>query len=441
MATTKDKTRQLRILSQSVLLEEARTPYLIRTTMLIICLAFVGFVFWAHVTPIKEMARTTGAIIPSGHVQTIQHLEGGVVAEILVKDDDLVKKGQILLRLKGDAVRGDYQRLKTRAKVLNLQAARLRAFLAGDTTDLQKIAQEYEEIAGTQNEILKGMMESQQQEREVLTRQLEQKREQLKIHRSQLLTTKAALKIAKAGFETQKKLYLEHLIPESVFLAAVKEKNSLEGKLNTIKLQISLAQQSIKEYEWRLKSMLSATRDNALQQLGEINAEIAENQDLLHKLEKQIQHLEIRSPVSGVVKGLNIHTIGAVIQPGRTIMEIVPTGSELLAEVRISPNDIGHIKIGHPVTIKVTSYDFARYGSINGTVSGLSATTFTGERGAAYYKGIIALEKNYLGKNPNQNLIMPGMIVNAEIITGQKSLLSYLLKPIHVALTSAFIER
>ncbi len=439
--TGKDKTKQLRILSQSVLLEEARTPYLVRTTMLIICLAFVGFVFWAHVTPIKEMARTTGAIIPSGHVQTIQHLEGGVVAEILVKDDDMVEKGQTLLRLKGDAVKSDHQRLQTKLTMLQLRAARLRSFLSGESADLEKFAGEHAAVAGTQDEILQGMVEAQKREQEVLTRQLDQKREQLKILRSEMVTTKAGLKIAAAGFATQEKLYREHLIPESTYLTALKEKNSLEGKVSTLQLQIAQARQTIKEYEWRLKSMVSATRDDALQQLGNIKTEIAENRELLHKLEKQIRHLEIRSPVSGVVKGLNVHTIGAVIQPGRTIMEIVPTGSDLLAEVRISPNDIGHIKTGYPVTIKVTSYDFSRYGSINGRVSGLSATTFTGEHGSAYYKGIIALEKNYLGNNPSQNLIMPGMIVNAEIITGQKSLLSYLLKPIHVALTSAFSER
>ena len=122
-------------------------------------------------------------------------------------------------------------------------------------------------------------------------------------------------------------------------------------------------------------------------------------------------------------------------------MEIVPANSELLAEVKISPNDIGHIKVGFPVIIKITSYDFSRYGSINGTVTGLSATTFANERGRTFYKGIISLEQTYVGNNPEQNLILPGMIVNADIITGDKSLLAYFLKPIHKALNSAFSER
>ena len=122
-------------------------------------------------------------------------------------------------------------------------------------------------------------------------------------------------------------------------------------------------------------------------------------------------------------------------------MEIVPAGSDLLAEVKISPNDIGHIKIGYPVIVKITSYDFSRYGAINGTVTGLSATTFANQHGQTFYKGMISLEKNYVGNTPDQNMILPGMIVNADIITGEKSLLAYFLKPIYKAMNSAFRER
>jgi HlyD family type I secretion membrane fusion protein len=122
-------------------------------------------------------------------------------------------------------------------------------------------------------------------------------------------------------------------------------------------------------------------------------------------------------------------------------MEIVPTEGEIFAEVRISPNDIGHIKVGYPVIVKISSYDFTRYGSVDGTVKGLSATTFVDEKGQSFYRGVITMEKNYLGEQPGNNMILPGMIVNADIITGTKSLLEYFLKPIHRALNSAFTER
>jgi len=178
-----------------------------------------------------------------------------------------------------------------------------------------------------------------------------------------------------------------------------------------------------------------------LQQLGQLQNDLAENKELIHKITQQINRLELRSPAHGIVKGLQIHTIGGIIPPGQPLMEIVPLDKELIAEVKVSPNDIGHIKTGDHVTVKVTTFDFSRYGSIDGTVSVLSATTFTSPQGAPFYKGLIKLDKHYVGNNPEMNKVLPGMIVNADIITGEKSLLAYMLKPIHRSLNSAFIER
>ncbi|HID02537.1 MAG TPA: HlyD family type I secretion periplasmic adaptor subunit, partial [Desulfobacterales bacterium] len=219
------------------------------------------------------------------------------------------------------------------------------------------------------------------------------------------------------------------------------EINARKGQLDAMTIQIRQAEQSVTEFKWRLQSQGSKSKDNVLQQLGQLEDELAENQELINKLTQQINRLELRSPTNGIVKGLEIHTIGGIIPPGQPLMEIVPLDEELIAEVKVSPNDIGHIKKGDHVTVKVTTFDFSRYGSINGTVSALSATTFTSEQGAPYYKGMIKLEKHYVGNDAEMNKVLPGMIVNADIITGEKSLLAYMLKPIHRSLNSAFIER
>lgn len=437
----RDKTEQLRILSQSVMLEEARTPYLIRTTMLIICLAFFIFVAWAAYTKIKEMARTSGEIVPSSYVQSIQHLEGGIVDEILVRDDEAVKKGQVLLRLGGESVRSDYERVATKLRLLNLRAARLRAFISGDRNEFDRLGKEYNEDNSTEKDILTSMIDSLQREQEVLKQQLIQKKEQKKLLQQELATARKTLKIAKTAFATQDKLYKERLVAETTYLAVVRDMNEQQGQVNSLEIKINQAEDAINEYQWRLQSIVTDARDKALQQLGAIESDRAETMEIKEKLEQQIARLAIRSPVDGLVKGLEVHTVGGVIAPGRQLMEIVPAGSELFAEVKISPNDIGHIKVGFPVIVKITSYDFSRYGSINGTVSGLSATTFANEHGQTFYKGMVTLEKNYVGNNPERNLILPGMIVNANIITGEKSLLAYFLKPIHKALNSAFSER
>jgi HlyD family secretion protein/adhesin transport system membrane fusion protein len=436
----RNKTEQLRILSQSAMLEEARTPYLVRTTMLIICLAFFIFVTWTAFTKIKEMARTTGEIIPSSYIQSIQHLEGGIVKEILVRDDDSIKKGQVLIRLEGENVHADYKRVLAKLHHLRLKAARLRAFISGNREEFNRLSKKISRHS-TEEDLLASMLDGLKRQQEILNQQLNQKKEQKKLLEEQLETAKKALQIAKTAFKTQNQLYKERLVAETTYLAVVREMNQQQGQVNQLTVKVNQAREAISEYEWRLQSLLVETRNKALEKLGSIEGEMAETEALQKKLADQIARLDIRSPVDGLVKGLEVHTIGGVIAPGRQLMEIVPAGSDLLAEVKISPNDIGHIKVGYPVIVKITSYDFSRYGAINGTVTGLSATTFANQHGQTFYKGMISLEKNYVGNTEGQNMILPGMIVNADIITGEKSLLAYFLKPIYKAMNSAFSER
>ncbi|HID71091.1 MAG TPA: HlyD family type I secretion periplasmic adaptor subunit [Desulfobacterales bacterium] len=440
--TIQDKNRQLRLLGLTSVLEEATTPYLIRTSTLIVSMAFLSFLVWTGFAKIKEVARTVGEIVPSGHVQVIQHLEGGIVDDILVEEDALVSKGQILLRIRGEAIKADLDRLLTKKNLLDRRRQRLSAFLdnAGtDSSDSSLVKPEQQ--SATNHDILSGMLLAQKNEMQVLKEQITQKNEQIVLLKREKATIERNLKIAQESFQTQKELYKERLVPQTNYLNALQEINARKGQLDAMIIQIRQAEQSVKEFEWRLQSQGSKSRDNILQQLGQVEDELADNRDLIRKITQQVRRLELVSPANGIVKGLIIHTIGGIIPPGQPLMEIVPLDKELIAEVKISPSDIGHIKIGAHVTVKVTTFDFSRYGSIDGTITALSATTFTSEQGAPYYKGMIKLSKHYVGNNSDMNKVLPGMIVNADIITGEKSLLAYMLKPIHRSLNSAFIER
>ncbi len=437
----KDSKNQLRLLSQSAMLEEARTPYLIRTTMLLICLGFIAFVAWAGIAQITEKATALGEIVPSGHVQSVQHLEGGIVDAILVRDEHHVKKGQVLIRMSGEAIKSDLKRLRKKLQILDLQIARFHSFLTGDYSTLEKLTNEHDDLSTSQRLILEGMIEASLRGQEVIQRQITQKEEQVRLLQRELATAREGLTIARTAFATQNELFNERLVSETTYLAVVKEMNEQQGKVDTLQIKIIQGRDLIGEYESRLQSTISEAREKVLQKLGDVEEKRFETQDLYEKALLQVNRLEVRAPTNGVVKGLEVNTIGGVIRPGSRLMEIVPSGGELFAEVKVSPNDIGHIKIGYPVIIKVTSYDFSRYGSIDGKVTGLSATTFTNEQGQSFYKGLISLGKNYVGNVEGRNVILPGMIVNVDIITGTKSLLAYFLKPIHKALNSAFSER
>jgi len=430
--TKHDTNQQLRLLGLTAVLEEATTPYLIRTSTLIVSVAFLSFLVWTGFAKIKEVARTVGEIVPSGHIQVIQHLEGGIVDEILVEEDELVNPDQVLLRIRGESIKADHARLITRKNLLEQRRARLTAFLNDENPP---------DSSDPDNAVLSGMFLAQNDEVQVLKEQIVQKNEQIGLLKREQTTILKNLSIAKESFQTQKELYEERLVPQTNYLNALQEINARSGQLDAMVIQIRQAEQAVKEFEWRLQSLGSKSKDNVLQQLAVLEDDLAENKDLIDKLNQQISRLELRSPAHGLVKGLEIHTVGGIIPPGQPLMEIVPLGKELVAEVKVSPNDIGHIKTGDHVTVKVTAFDFSRYGSIDGTVTALSATTFTNPQGAPYYKGMIKLGKHYVGNNPEMNKVLPGMIVNADIITGEKSLLAYLLKPIHRSLNSAFIER
>ncbi|RUM44388.1 MAG: hypothetical protein DSY80_04430 [Desulfocapsa sp.] len=432
--TKQDQNQQLRLLGLTAVLEEATTPYLIRTSTLIISLAFISFLVWTGFAKIKEVARTVGEIVPSGYIQVIQHLEGGMVEEILVHEDELVEKGQILLRIRGESIHADLNRLISRQKDIHERQERLKSFLNSRQSKKKRDEKDVYNI-------LSGMLVAQQHEKEVLKEQIIQKNEQIKLLKQEKETIQKNLKIAEQSFRTQKELYEERLVPQTNYLNALQEITARRGQLSSMDIQITQAEYSVKEFEWRLQSQDSKNRDGVLQQLGLVESELVENKELINKLKAQIKRLELRSPAHGIVKGLQVHTIGGVIPPGQPLMEIVPLDEELLAEVKVAPADIGHVKKGAHVTVKVTTFDFSRYGSIDGTITGLSATTFTSAQGAPYYKGIIKLDKHYVGNNPEMNKVLPGMIVNADVITGEKSLLAYLLKPIHRSLNSAFIER
>ena len=175
--------------------------------------------------------------------------------------------------------------------------------------------------------------------------------------------------------------------------------------------------------------------------LAKLGFEISRQQEIVDSLQVQLGRLDIRSPVRGIVKSLAINTIGGVVMPGRTIAEVIPLDRDLVVEAKLNPRDVGHVHIGQTIHVKVTAYEFSRYGSIPGLVEFISAGTALSVNNQPYYRVKIRLKQRHVGRDSHRNLIMPGMMVVGDIITGQKSVLAYLLKPIHVSLQNAMTER
>ncbi len=437
------KIDQLRYLSQSALIEETAAPYMVRTTLFFISVVIISLIVWAGFTDVEEIAVTQGEVIPSKHVQSIQHLEGGIVAKINVVEGELVDEGQTIFVLDGTAVKQDLSAIKAKKISLKYQALRLRSFINNTTPNFQELDSEEidQNLIDEQMKAFESMIEARDNEKDVITEQIIQKESALAGFIGRKKTLKESMSLVKEEMDLKAKLNKKGHLSKFKLLQIQKQYNDITGEFQETESDAKQAENAISEYKNRLESLESNFIDDAYQELNTVEGDINQIEETIKKLEEQVNRLEIKSPSYGFVKVLNVKTLGGVIESGQILAEIVPLEGNLIIETQIQPKDIGHVKTGQSVNVKVSSYDFSRYGTIEGVLEYISATTFVNDDGSRYYMGRVSIEKNYVGSNEKNNLIVPGMTVQADIVTGAKSILAYLLKPIHTSVTTAFSER
>lgn len=433
--------RDLSDLTRSVLYEEVPNQNLMRLTILIIALATIIFLTWTGFTYVHEIARAQGEIIPNGYSQIVQHLEGGIVSEILIEEGELVEEGQILIRISAEGVEQDFTSLLQQQKSLLLQAERMRALANNVEPNFTTIPDATKIEINQQTILFTSALQSFESEKEVLKNQLLQKESSLNQLKTQYETKQKERETAQEILNMKSDLLNKGSVSKKDIIDSKRDVTTLSGDIQNIQNQLLEAQQAINKYTHRIETLEIKFKDNALKTHEELQTQISKNHEILQKYENRVNRMSVRAPTRGLVKGLRVNTIGAVIGAGEKIMEIIPMNSTLIVETQIPPRDIGSLKIGQKAYVKVSAFDFSRYGTIEGELEFISATTFVDENNKSFYKGRIALKKNHVGNNPQKNLILPGMTVEADIVTGQKTILAYLLKPIHTSLNTAFNER
>ncbi|MES2905515.1 MAG: HlyD family type I secretion periplasmic adaptor subunit [Pseudomonadota bacterium] len=421
-------------LTQSIALEESALPNALRISVGIVGALLFTFLLWAGLTHVEEMASASGQVIPSGYVQSIQHLEGGIVRDILVHDGDIVAAGQPLIRLDNTNALADLGQMQSRKDSLSAQADRLRHFTNSAASP------DAASMTDDDRAILQSMEEARESQRLVVSDQIAQKEKELKAliaarvslsKNVELLSKENAIRqgLAKKGYGS-----------ELMAMASQREFNQLQAQYDEAMSLETRAHDALNEVRNRLQSLNADLKQQAMKTLGDVEAQLAEVKNTFEKYESAEKRTLIASPVRGIVKGLSVHTIGAVVEQGRVLLEIVPVDEELIVEAMVSPNDIGHLRLGQGVKVKVSTFDSARYGSVSGKLTNVSATTFQSQDNKSFYKALVKLDKPYVGTDPKRNLITPGMTVQADIVTGKKTLLQYLLKPIYTSTESAFHE-
>jgi len=433
--------RQLRHLSQPVILEEVGPPRLVRAILTLVTVTVFAFIGWTAVTTVKETTKASGEVVPSGSVMAIQHLEGGIVSEIFVQEGDLVDKGSVLARLDPTATIAQLEELEARRIVLEIRRERLRAFAEGREPSLGAAGQRYADVIRDELATYRQQARGLDEERQVLVHQAEQRQAELDVLRRE--SAKLRLRVDNLAKQNamHETLVRSGLVSRLVYLQTLEQYDSAVGDRAEVEGKIERARSAIEEARVKIARLDSTKRNEALAESGTVSGELASINETIVRARDRVTRLDVRAPVRGIVKGLTTHTIGGVVAPGGLITEIVPAEGGLVVEARISPADIGHISPGQKATVKVTTFDFARFGAVEGEVKKISATTFKDRQDEIYYKAEVKLAKGHVGDRAGQNLILPGMVTEIDVITGERTVLRYLLRPIFQSLDTAFTER
>jgi HlyD family secretion protein/adhesin transport system membrane fusion protein len=435
-------SRQVRHLAHFAIVEEAGMSRVSRLSVIVVTAVVVGFVVWAAFMKMDEVASTFGSVAPAHSVQVVQHLEGGIVRDILVEDRAMVEAGQVLVRLDPIQATAEMEQAESRRVALMLKAERLRAFVEARKPDFGTVAVKYKGLATDQIDILRADSERWLSQANVLQEQLSQKREEIAAAAAQERAVRVQLSLVAEEATMRETLYKAGPTSKGDYFAVLRQKAAIESEISRLQGQQRTAGKAIEELERRLADLDNNQRQDALKELGTVTAELSQVEESVARLQDRVHRLELVAPVKGFVQNLKAKTVGAVVPAGGMIMEIVPVDDDLLVETKINTRDVGHLVPGQKVIVKVASYDFVRYGSVEGTLKSVSATTYLDEKdNTPYYKGWVELAHPWVGDKAAGNRVLPGMTVQADIVTGEKTLLQYLLKPIHASMAQAFHER
>jgi len=430
-----------RFLSRAILLEESGPPRAIVTTVGIISLFLFGVITWAAITTLNETSMARGQIMPASSVQPVQHLEGGIVSQVLVQEGDQVKKGQSILIMAPTAALADLDRIKARHIALVLQIARLKAFAEEKPEEFSAYKKNYPLLVKDQSDVLNQQNKSRKAQQAVALSLIAEKNNELVLLSRKTATEKKNLALISEEMVMRQELTRKGLGSKITLLEIQRAYNKAEGELNNTLLTKASINANIAQVKGSLVALNEKFRNDALIQVDSLSSERAQLSAQITRLQDRVKRLSVLAPADGIIKGLKYRSAGSVIPPGDIVAEIVPVSDDLVAEVRISPRDIGHVKVGSKVIIKIDTYNYSRYGSISCRLSQISASSFMDNKGHTYFKGVINLPQNYIGADPQSNRITPGMTVVADIQTGKKTLLQYLAKPINNALDTSFRER
>lgn len=454
MAANNDKQRQAHDLFYRMpagdvdLVEDIRMSILAQSprggrAILYVVAVFVAlFFYWASVSEIEEVTRGDGKVIPSGQIQVVQNLEGGILSEILVDVGDMVKKGQLLLRIDEKRFSSSFQQNRVKYLSFLAKAARLRAEASGESFEVPaEVVKEMPEIARRERELYQTRMREFESSQAIRREQISQRRQEIRELNTRLNELTRTRALIQKELDLTRPLVGQGAASEVEVLRLERQASEMAGDIAATRDSIPRAASKLQEAQLALEEEKLNFHNEAKAELNDTLAQLEEFSANAIALEDRLRRTAVRSPVNGTINRILVNTVGGVIQPGMDLIEIVPMDDTLLVEARVKPSDIAFLRPEQKAKVKFTAYDFTIYGGLDAELEHISADSITDEQGNSFYLVNVRTQKNHLGSENDPLPIIPGMVATVDILTGKKTILSYLLKPVLRAKYMALRER
>ena len=414
-------------------------PLRARALLRVVALVVAALLVWAGFAPVDEVTRGEAKVIPSSQVQIIQAVDGGVVEEMPVHEGQVVEAGDLLLRIDPTRFVSSLAENRSQYYALKAKAARLEALTSGTPLTLpDDVLREVPDIAAAERRLYQSSVAGMDAQMSIARQQLSQRQQELNEARARHDQANRGLQLATRELGVTKPLLESGAVSEVDILRLEREVSRLRGDRDQSAAQISRVQSAIAEATRKIQDVELSVRNQMRSELADTMSKLGSLSEGSRALVDRVKHAEVRSPVRGTVKRLLVNTVGAVVQPGREVVEIVPLDDALILEAKIKPKDIAFLHPGQSARVKFTAYDFAIYGGLDATIERIRGDTVSDDKGNAFYVIRLRTRKSSLGENLP---IIPGMVAEVDILTGKKTVLSYLLKPVLRAKANALSER
>ena len=425
-------------MSSDKLFEETKWNYYV--SVVPIMLFFIAFLTWAFLSEVDEVVRGTGKVVPSGQTKILQNFEGGIISNIRVKEGDTVSKGDVIYTLSNEFFKADLKAKEIDLLAFRASFIRLKASIdeKEKVSFPKKLLDNIPDIIENEKRIFNEDLQNRETKISIAEDQLKQKKYKLKEAQTKFDNLNLELNLAQANMKILESLYKKKVVSKKQYIGELSKKQSIVTKLSETRNSIPIIKEEIQEARGRIKTVKSEIRSKHLQKYSTIKAEI----NKLIEKNKANTDRELRkdviSPVNGIINKLYFYTVGGIVKAGDKMAEITPIEDSLTIEAKINTSDRALIWSGQKVSVEITAYDFSKYGLLDAEIISISADSFEDRNGSVFYLVKVKADVNQFAPDLP---ILPGMVANINILTGKKTILQYIIKPLKNIGKNALIEQ